>query len=139
MAYIDKAYLYARFGAELVRQLADRDGSGNADDETIDQAIAAADARIDSYLRIVYDVPLADPPAEVKDASADLAFARLWTGERPEHVTRAHDAAVAFLRDLAAGRAAISSTEIRADSQAAGVASHTADDRLFTRDTLADF
>jgi len=142
MPYSTKADLIRQYGAELIKQLADRDNSGDADNELIDGAIAQADAMIDGYLRIGYSVPLATAPDEIKAASMAIAFYKLWTSERPLHVRQDFEDTRAYLRDLSLGKASLSDPTI-APATSGGVAglalADPDDDRTFSRSTLADF
>jgi len=104
MTYATKDDLYARFGETEILELADRDGDSIADSGVVEQALADADAMIDSYLSGRYDVPLADPPAQIVTIACDLARARLWTGEPPSAVTEALRSARDFLQRVSDGK-----------------------------------
>ena len=80
-------------------------------DEHLDEATAV----IDSYLRSRYAVPLASPyPSEVVRCCVALAAYSLisWRGYDPartnETVRQRHEDALLWLRDVSAGRAALS-------------------------------
>jgi len=139
VAYITGTDLMRQYGADLIKQLADRDGSGSADTDVIDSAIAQADASIDGYLRAYYAVPLASPPEEIKAASLAIAFYKLWTSERPANVRQDYEDARVYLRDLSTGKASLSDSTITTASDAAGSSDRTSDDRVFSMDTLTDF
>ena len=73
-----------------------------------DMAIAAADATIDAYAGARYSLPL-QTSVKVKTLSVDLAIYELEKRRRRvrEVTQAARDAALAFLRDLALGRAVL--------------------------------
>jgi phage gp36-like protein len=63
---------------------------------------------LDSYLGNRYDVPLTGTiPARVVDLACVVARYRLHENRTPERVRQDYEDAIAFLRDVAAGRATI--------------------------------
>lgn len=72
-------------------------------------AIAAADAEIDSYLLVRYQLPLAVTPARVKALSMDLAIYKLFQRRSVSNEARrtAYEDAVKFLQLVAKGLAVI--------------------------------
>lgn len=93
--------------AELV-QLTDDAGSGAVDTVKVDAALAAASATIDAYAGARYTLPL-QTSEKVKQLCIDLAIYELEKRRRRlrDATAAARDAALAFLRDLAAGRAVL--------------------------------
>ena len=81
MPYTDLAKLTARFGDQLLLDLADRDGSGAVDAGVVDGAIADTDAVIDGYLAGRYKLPLATTPPLLADLAAAIAIYKLHTYE----------------------------------------------------------
>ena len=77
MPYNDLAKLTARFGEDLLLQLADRDGSGAVDAGVVDGAIADTDAVIDGYLAGRYKLPLASTPPMLADLAAAITIYKL--------------------------------------------------------------
>ncbi|PIW30927.1 MAG: DUF1320 domain-containing protein [Rhodospirillales bacterium CG15_BIG_FIL_POST_REV_8_21_14_020_66_15] len=104
MPYATKQDLIDRFGEDELIQLTDRGGAGVIADAVLNMAMADADATIDSYLAKRYDLPLAEvPPALVPKAAALVRY--LLHDESPtETVVKNHELALAWLRDVAAGR-----------------------------------
>lgn len=62
MSYASLASLNAQFGDREVIALTDRDLDGIPDQDVLDDALAAADNLIDSYIGRRYPVPLVDVP-----------------------------------------------------------------------------
>ncbi|HZP98039.1 MAG TPA: DUF1320 domain-containing protein [Reyranella sp.] len=106
-AYTDQSELTTRFGAEELLGIADRDGDGTIDADVVTQAIAAAQATIDSYIGTRYALPLVTVPATVKKVCQDLARYELYTIEAPKAVSDKYDQAIAWLKDISAGRASL--------------------------------
>lgn len=129
MAYILVSDLLTRFGAEEIAQVADRgiprlltaeslaaaagaDPAGLGDAEAqalvnINQAIEDAQSAIDGYLSSRYDTPMATPPAVVKRLACDIARYYLYDDHAPETVQKRYDAAIAFFRDVSAGKVSL--------------------------------
>src|SRR3546814_15856319 len=100
--------LFNRFhGAELI-QVTDETGNGVVDQARVDQALAAASAAIDSYLRPRYRLPLASVPVRLIDLACDIArFLLQHGGDRipTDQAEKAHDRAISFLKDVSKGLA----------------------------------
>ena len=99
MAYTDLAKLTARFGEDLLLQLADRDGSGAVDDGVVDGAIADTDAAIDGYLAGRYKLPLATTPPLLADLAAAIAIYKLHTYEPDAKIAEDYKDAMRQLRE----------------------------------------
>ena len=104
-------------------------------------AISKAGAEIDSYLGVRYVVPLATPPAQVKALAVDLAIYHLYSRRSvvPPVRQQKYEAAVAFLKQAAAGQLVIVGPQGELPTVAKGVAEATSAIRAFTRDTQADW
>ena len=104
------------------------------------EAIARADAEIDSYLGVRYQVPLAPVPHRVKALSVDVALYHLYSrrGVAPEIRRRQYEDAIAFLKLVAAGQALIEGVggEPPASQKTEDITGAT---RLFSRDGLGDW
>ena len=91
--------------------------SGEVPDSLIiTDAISKAGAEIDSYLGVKYVVPLATPPDRVKALAVDLAIYHLYSRRSvvPPVRQQKYDAAVAFLKQAAAGQMVIVGPQGRA-------------------------
>ena len=103
MSYISYTDLVMAFGEDEILQLTDRDRDGVADPLVIEDAIAVADAHIDSYLREQYTVPLATLPANLKGMACDFARYRLYQDQPTELVQSRYDVGCFYLKDVARG------------------------------------
>ena len=88
----------------------DQDGAGLVNPVIVDGCLAEASARIDSYCRQRYVTPL-QPSDTIKGITLDIAqyllFTRRRTTKPNETVGERYLAAIAFLKDVAAGRASL--------------------------------
>ena len=134
MAYLLPSDLLTRFGAEEIAQVADRGtprlvtaellaaavagadmvGWSAADVEAvqsamanINQAIEDAQSAIDGYLSGRYGTPMATPPAVVKRLACDIGRYYLYDDHATETVQKRYDAAIAFFRDVSAGKVSL--------------------------------
>jgi phage gp36-like protein len=105
------------------------------DPQVVAEAVARADAEIDSYLALRYPVPLVPTPGRVKALSVDLALYHLYSrrGLAPEVRRRRYADAVAFLRQVAAGQAVLDGAGGEAPEEITGAV------RLFSRDGLGNW
>lgn len=109
MSYATRADLEDRYTAALIAQL---ETSGR----DIGQALADADAEIDSYLSTRYVVPLSgavDP--RVVAAACDIAHYKLFTVQSEGEPAERYKLALAWLRDVSAGRANVTGAQARTD------------------------
>ena len=112
MAYASETDLDAKWGAENVSLAAWNDATQARDETRIAAALAAAAAVIDGYLSRRYTLPVAPSAsglALLVSLACDLAMGQLANtpGTRNEIVADAEKRALAFLRDVAKGDAAI--------------------------------
>jgi len=115
--YAVSADLDAKWGSELVTLAAWNPLTDARDATRVADALAGAAALIDGYLAKRYTLPIVPAPDGLKllaDLNCDLALARLsmTPGTRNEIVVDAEKRALALLRDIADGRAAISLIDI---------------------------
>ena len=116
--------------------------SGEVPDSLIiAEAISKAEAEIDSYLGVKYVVPLSAPPAQVKALAVDVAIYHLYSRRSivPPVRQQKFDAAVAFLKQVAAGQIVIVGPHGELPTVAKEVTDATSAIRAFTRNTLADW
>lgn len=112
------------------------------DAAVVADAIARADAEIDAYLAVRYQLPLAETPARVKFLSVDLALFHLFSRRSvaPEVRQKKRDEAVAFLNLVRDGKAEIvgaSGVEVPGDAQ--DVTEISSATRVFSRETMSEF
>lgn len=139
MAYCTHDNLIQRFGQREINDLLDRDNDGDDDTSTLDSTIADADALIDSYVSAKYEVPLSPVPQIIKYISCDITRFMLWDDNAPEEVRKRYDDAIARLKDIAKGMMKLPSTTVVAPNNPTGGVDYYAEERVFTRDSLAGF
>lgn len=131
-----------RVDGNLVWNLAVKKDSGELDEDKISQAIADADAEIDSFLAKRYQLPLAVPeiPRPLHRVAITLAF--YWLSDRDNQITelmqKRYDDALKALREMANGTRELGLpahvTPVETDNGRIIVISDNC--RLFTRNNL---
>ncbi len=123
-------------------QLAAESGD-TPDAEVVAEAIAAADAEIDSYLAVRYLLPLAAPvPARVRALSVALAIWKLYQRRGLSKPARrqAYEDGVNFLKGVALGRVVIEGASgLEPAGAAQDVTEISSQDRIFSRESLKDW
>lgn len=159
MSYITVTDLLTRFGAEELAQVADRGtprlvtpelleaaaagadmtGWGTYDVEAIgkavaniNQAVEDAQSAVDGYLSGRYGTPMPTPPAVVKRLACDIARYYLYDDRATETVQKRYDAAIAFFRDVAAGKVTLG-PEAEAAAAVGGSVEMVTAGRIFSR------
>ncbi len=104
MSYCTQIDIEKLIPAQELAELTTESGS-TPDSAVIMEAIAKADAEIDSYLGMIYTIPLSVPPARVKALSEDISIYYLYQRRSavPEARKKVYDDAIAFLKLLATG------------------------------------
>ncbi len=128
---------------ELVVQLTDDEGLGAVNQARVDEAIAQADAEIDSYCGERYSVPFAAAPAVVKKMSVDIAVYNLYSrtvSEMPETRKDRYRNAVRQLEGIAKGTVSLGVDPAPAPHGEGGAETNkAADGNVFTRGRLEGF
>ncbi len=111
------------------------------DTARIVQAIQDADAFIDSHAAGKYNVPMTPVPHVVRDCSATLTvyFLHLFRSLEPEVWRNRYEDATKWLAKVANGQVQLDGVIQEPDPSGDNVASFTADERVFSRDTLKGF
>lgn len=138
-SYATPSDLVARYGEDALVQLTDRTSppSRIIDPRVAEDALFGASAEADAYVGTRYAVPLAIPaPAPVREAVLAIAFETLHQAGVADDVRRAAQRARAFLRDVAAGRAALDAAGPAVTGDAVFVAGAAP---VFTTTALGDF
>jgi phage gp36-like protein len=95
--------------AELVQLTCD-DVTGTVNAATVSAALEEASGTVDSYCRARYQTPL-QASDDVKGKTIDIAiyllFSRRRNAKNGEIIRQRYDDAIAFLKDVAAGRASL--------------------------------
>lgn len=112
MAYATLDQLVSLFGADEIRTLSDRQGTGELDEAVISDALERASSEVDSYLADRYATPLSgsDPiPPVVVSVTGDIARYRLTGGDirDTDPIRERYTKALNWLRDVADGKAGI--------------------------------
>lgn len=138
MAYTDKTYFLTKIKEGELNLLL-KDDAGVVQDDYLTEAVLSADSMIDGYLRnVVTAVPLDDPPKIIKQYSYFIALYflhdRIQYNEIPQRVKDNYDAAINFMKDLAAGRATLEGIEDEEDEDA--YIDYDVNENIFTRNTF---
>jgi phage gp36-like protein len=136
------------YGANRIDMLADITGDGVRDAAKIARALATASDLIDGYISNRYALPLPRTTGALTDCCVSIAVYRMAAGPAllTEDIRTRYEDAIKYLRDVAAGKAALGGIPTAAASAgAAAAASETASPqavvlsgppRLFSRDSL---
>lgn len=126
-----------------VIQLTDDEGNDQVNQARVDEAIASADAEIDSYCGGRYAVPFTTAPDIIKKISVDIAIYNLYSRRVeviPETRAERYRNAIRQLEGIAKGLISIGMTPEPESPNAAQVfINRTEDDRVFTKDSLSGF
>lgn len=128
---------------ETIIQLTDDENLEAVNQSRVDEAIAGADAEIDSYCGSKYSVPFATVPDIVKKISVDISIYNLYSRrleEMPETRSDRYKNAIRQLEGIAKGIISIGEDpEPAAPTQGGVETNKTESDRVFTRDSLNGF
>lgn len=103
MTYATLPEMVTRFGEPELVQRTDRVDGVAIDTVVLGNALADADAEIDSYLAGRYTLPLASTPVVLVRLAADIARYRLYDDGVPETVRQRYEDAVSLLKRFASG------------------------------------
>ena len=108
MAYCSQDDLLLMITVEELSELTTEMGEA-PDLMVVEEAIAKADGEIDAYLGVRYSLPLAGIPDQVRSLSVDMALYHLYSRRSVAPLVRRqkYEAAVAFLKQVAAGQAVV--------------------------------
>ena len=140
MTYATTQDLIDRYGeAELVA-LTDRAGEDEIDADVVARALADAEAEINSYLSARYVVPLSTVPQIVVARVCEVARYYLHEEHATETVKARYDAAVRWVRDVAAGKASLGDDDVAPTEPASGAGPQfEAPERVFSRASLKGY
>ena len=115
-------------------------GAGQVNTAIVDAIMAEASGRVDGYCRQRYQTPL-QPSEIVKGLTLDIAefllFTRRRTTKTSETVRQRYEDAIAFLKDIAAGKASLDQPANAAQPQStSGEALVTSRPQSFSDDNL---
>lgn len=144
MAYCTLTDITKSIPEDALAQLTDDEGAGRLIEERVEEAIASADAEIDSYCAARYAVPFGTVPAVVKKVSADIAIYNLYS-RRVEEIPAAradrYKNAIRLLDGIAKGTITlgVDPAPTASTEGSKAEANKTASDRVCTRDTMEGF
>lgn len=139
MAYSAKTDIQKEISDEELIGLTDDEGAGIINEARVNAAIARADALIDSYCGQVETVPFVAAPPVIKQHSVTIAIYFLYSRRSvaPEIRKENYRDAVAHLKDIATGKAAIGPTT-EADYENQIKTGRTEEDRVFSAGKKSD-
>lgn len=126
---------------EALIQLTDDEGLGLVNQGRVDEAIAQADAEIDSYCASKYAVPFYTVPAIAKKISVDLAIYNLYSRKVdiiPETRGERYKNAIRQLEGISKGAISLGVDPAPAAPADSGAETNKTD-RIFTRDSMGGF
>lgn len=132
MPYATQQDLVHRFGMDELVELTNRTGGGSIDELVVDKALADADDTMNAYLASRYTLPLAVVPLILKRWACDIARYFLHEDRVTDAVKARYDDAIAWLKDVASGKASIGVDAAGAAPASAGGAEASGNDRVFT-------
>ena len=140
MPYATQADLLNQITQTELVQLTDDTGAGSVDSAKVDAALNAASATIDAYAGARYTLPL-QSSEKVKQLAVDLAIYELEKRRRRlrDATLAARDAALSFLRDLAARRAVLDQPAGASAQQTEADVKKTDQERVFSDENLEGF
>lgn len=106
--YTDKEYFLTRIKENELNNL-QKDKDGNVQEAYLTEAIKTADSEIDSYIRKVVGLPIADAdvPEKLRAVSFSIAMyylhMRIQPDDRPEMIKSDYEAAIKWLDKVAKG------------------------------------
>jgi phage gp36-like protein len=135
MAYCTQADILEELSQQSLIELTDDTGVA-VDTSIVTRCIEDADAEIDSYLGVLYDVPLSSTPNRVRSVSVTLSICYLYrrrVDEIPESRKEACERERKWLEAIGAGRATLG-LDVPAPVATSGPQTSTdTADRVYTR------
>lgn len=141
MAYCTLDNIKAQLDEQDIIDLTDDKDLGVIDQTIVDQAIADADAAIDSYLGEKYVVPLNPVPDIARKLSVDIAVYNLYSrrGRVTDTTEKRYDDAVKILRDVLKSGAGIPGA-VKAEGPARdSFVKLSSSGRIFSRNSMKGF
>ncbi len=128
---------------EALIQLTDDENLGVVNQGRVDEAIAQADAEINSYCASKYTVPFTTVPAIAKKISVDLAIYNLYSRKVdiiPETRAERYKNAIRQLEGISKGTISLGVDPAPAATTEGGAETNTTtSDRTFTKDSMEGF
>ncbi len=140
MAYCTQEDLLKMIPPEELAELTAEAGD-TPDPQVVEEAISRGQAEIDAYLGTVYAVPLSQVPPLIKALAVDLAIFHLYLRRSvaPPVRRQKYEAAVAFLKEVAAGQAVVAGAGGEPPSTDREAPQIRSANRIFRRDTQGEW
>ncbi len=144
MAYVTNADIENRLGTRTYVQLTDDEGTGSADTDKVDEARLGAEGEVDSYLARRHAVPIdvathTELAGVLASITLDIVAFRLHCRRPPvpAEILTKHDAAIDWLRQVAAGTVVLPADSALPDNAVRGPHAEVGGQkRVFTEETL---
>jgi phage gp36-like protein len=128
---------------ELIVQLTDDETTGSPNQARVDEAIAQADAEIDSYCGERYSVPFSTVPDIVKKLSVDIAIYNLYSRlvrDMPEVRSERYRSSIKQLEAIGKGNISLGADPApKAHSEGRAETNRQTDENVFSREKLKGF
>ena len=132
---IDDLIAQKRDGEAELIQLTDTDNSGTINYVVVDQAIARADAEINSYL-LAY-LPLTVTPANLVYLACDIARYYLYGDQMIPRIDALYTLAIAYLKGVAGGKIPLApSVALTVDAPTEALVEFSSSPSAFGRDNI---
>lgn len=128
MSYATRTDLEERYGATELTQRESMLATG-----AVAQALADADALIDGYLARRYKTPLDAPPSNLPRIACQLARYLILGNAADERARADYEDALAWLKDVAAGRVTLPCPPASAAAAPAATVELVSSERVFSR------
>lgn len=141
MAYCTLDNIKAMMDEEDLISFTDDVGAGVVDTDVTDEAIADADAEIDSYVMTRYSVPLNPVPAIIKKQSVDIAIYNICSRRQrvSDEVRQRYEDVIKFLEKVPAGKVGIAGAASAPASSSNDAVTITSNTKIFSRDKMEGF
>lgn len=135
--YASRSDITDKYGLDALYAAADADGV--IDDGQVTKALQAASDKIDSYLGSRHVLPLPSVPGILNAACIDIAVYEMsnTADTLTENIEARHKYAIAWLKDVAAGRASLGLPSPAGKTSARPVVT-TGSAKLFSRRAMRD-
>jgi len=135
MTYAIRSDITEKYGPDALYPAADQDGS--IDGAKVTQALNAAASIIDSYIGTRHMLPLPTVPETLKRVCIDIAVYEMSpdADTLTDEITARNKAAIAWLKDVSAGRASLGLASPSGRTSARPVVV-TGSEKLFSRNSM---
>lgn len=143
-AYCTRDDMLARFDPRTLVQLTDRPADDTVapattiTDAVLEKAIADASDEIDSYIRSVATLPLAEIPPTINQAASYIALANLYRDAIPEKVAADRERWLRWLRDVRDNKVRLFVDDTTTEGEGAGMPELVYPEREFNARKLRD-